>query len=179
MQDRVSLWRLGGCNHCKLLIVRLRPAGEDPRERGREAGGGGGRCKFSAKSGRIGWRSEIICLQCFSTLESSLEQSALCPREYPSLHGFPREVSSWMTQRGGWPIFGSSACQTQCHRSQCHTRVEDKRPNSADARNALTNDLAHNVRWLVVCMLFLLWQCSVEWIPLYFDSVDMCWTLFF
>ena len=49
-------------------------------------------------------------------------------REYPSLLGFPREVSSWMTQRGGWPIFGSSACQTQCHRSHCHTRVEDKRP---------------------------------------------------
>ena len=42
MQDRVSLWRLGGCNHCKLLIVRLRPAGEDPREggkRGEEEGG--------------------------------------------------------------------------------------------------------------------------------------------
>ena len=68
-------------------------------------------------------------------------------REYPSLLGFPREVSSWMTQRGGWPIFGSSACQTQCHRSHCHTRVEDKRPNSADARNALPTDLAHNVRW--------------------------------
>ena len=145
-----SCWLLGCDRQARILESEAGRVGE------------GGRCKFSAKSGGIWWWSEIICLQCFSTLESSLEQSVLCPREYPSLLGFPREVSSWMTQRGGWPIFGSSACQTECHRSYCHTRVEDKRPNSADARNALPTDLAQNVRWLVVCLLFFLWQCSVE-----------------